>query len=183
MELFALRLGTETLPQRQERTVCLPLLGLPHGQLAQGSEVLLREPLPLVQHPIVVVARQELPAIAIDRLLQVPVPLRRCASVFCAGERGFELRDIGDHRLRIEPDDGAVGDQDAARGGPRWLQLAAQHRESNPETPAAVVQFRLGPEEIHHPLAGMRPIAVAGQVSEEQSRAAAVEAGGGVRRV
>jgi len=92
-------------------------------------------------------------------------------------EEGVELGDVGDDSVGVELDGAAIGDQEAAGGDPRRLQLAAEGGKNGTEVDAAGFQIHLGPEEVDEEVAGMGLAEVEGQVGEEEGCLMGAEAG------
>jgi hypothetical protein len=90
--------------------------------------------------------------------------------------RGLELGHIGRHGLWVEPDLGAVGDEDAAGRGSGRLEDAPQRRQRLPQPGASRLGVLVRPELLRQRLTRVRPPRGEREKGEERGGLSGLEA-------
>ena len=129
----------------------------------------LGQPLPLLQHPLIEIARQQLTAIEVDGPGTQGHALGAGGNLGAGLQRGGELRDICGHDGGVEAHAGAIGAKDRPERHVRRLEHLPEPMQRCLQVVEAGAPLDFGPEQLHQLLAqeGARGMAAGVGVERE----------------
>jgi hypothetical protein len=173
MALLTQGIGADGAAGIVEGTGNIPLCFQEADELGKGAQIRLRKALSLLERPLVIAPREQLPSIPVGGHRQIAHLLLRAAGLGSLSQCRFEGSDVRDDPIGVESHGEAVGDQHGAtptlRLGTRQiggLQALAEEGDGGTQGCPPGGEVGVGPEHVDQGIAGMGAVRKVGQVGK-----------------